>query len=181
MENTDVCIFHKRDEQVIYKQILSNYTLNEIISFFEKSEFVDNSTNTANREILVDTFPDGLFDDIKSEIKVALSDYFLFDIYGIRGYKQNYGEIKIHTDKSYDGLSNHTLLIYINDTFEGSDLHIKTKMTSTEKGDKKENYFVFKIKPLAGYGIIFNKNMLHWSPEIYGVKYTILIDLHVKV
>lgn len=179
MEDVVNAVFTKRDQQILYKQILDNNLLKDLKNCINSKKFKDNTTRLSSRYIMNDDMDNDILNELKKTIKIVLSNYFIFDIGGIRIYKQEFGEIKPHIDVSSDGKSTYTLLIYMTDNFEGGELHLKCKRTDEEKGSEEpeKHHYLYTIKPKAGYGIVFNKNILHWSPEIYGTKEIILIDL----
>jgi hypothetical protein len=86
----------------------------------------------------------------------------------------------IHKYKSHDGLCNYTLIIYLTDDFDDGALSIKMKRTKEElKIDPNMKHKVFTIKPIVGYGVIFNKELLHWASEVYmGSKNICIIHLY---
>ncbi len=187
MEDIDNCIFVKRDQQVFYKQILNTYILNELKGELnmKQNNFRDNDTNLATRKRLIDNcINSDIINEVKETIQTVLKDYFQkLEINDIKFYKQMFGETKKHIDKSLDGKSNYTLLVYLSDEFEGGELILKCKRTIKEikESEKDKKHLQFIIKPKQGYGIIFDKNILHWSPEVYGCKEIILVDLYAIV
>jgi hypothetical protein len=184
MEDIDNCVFIKRDQQIFYKQILNTYILNELKKELhsEQNNFKNNDTNLATRKKLIDNcINSNILDEIKETIQTVLKNYFQkLEINDIRFYKQTYGETKKHIDKSLDGKSNYTLLVYLSDDFEGGELILKCKRTDEEMeaSEKDKKHLQFTIKPKQGYGIIFDKNIPHWSPEVYGCKELMLVDLY---
>lgn len=146
----------------IIQNIINDKLIADILLVINNSVFVDNSTNLSTRYILPTNLPDYLYSNIINNI---LSSQPNISVRNIRCYKQTYGDIKEHFDVSYDGFCNHTLIIYLNDDYEGSILSIK---------DHNKTY---TIKPTQGIGVLFNKKLLHSSNYIYGVKYSLVIDI----
>ena len=180
MEDTDNNVFIGRNDIILTKQVLSNELVDDIMKHISTCEFNSNFTKLATRHILPDDLPSELYDNINNEIITTVSNYHMLEVKNIRCYKQSFGEIKEHTDKSYDGVSNHTLIIYLNDDFDGSELSIKTKLTEKERKEfVNKNYYKFTITPKKGAGILFNKNLIHSSTLIYGTKYSLIVDLHI--
>lgn len=186
MEDQSNSIFVKRDQQVFYKQVLDQYTLDDLIKELDSLQFTPNHTNLAKRYRLEeDQISLELLKNIKRNIKITLSNYFNdFEIGYIRFYRQEFGETKKHVDVSNDGKSNYTLLIYLSDDFEGGGLELKCKRTQEEIDNcpdyKDKRHIKFSITPKTGYGLIFDKNILHWASEVYGCKKSMLVDLYVN-
>lgn len=186
MEDQSNSIFTKREQQVFYKQILDQYTLDELMTELDTNKFKPNHTSLAKRYRLEqDKISLELLNTIKKNIKITLSNYFNdFEIGYIRFYKQEFGETKKHTDVSLDGKSNYTLLIYLSDDFEGGGLELKCKRTQEEIDNnpeyKDKKHIKFTITPKSGYGLVFDKSILHWAPEVYGCKTSMLVDLYVS-
>jgi predicted 2-oxoglutarate/Fe(II)-dependent dioxygenase YbiX len=158
----------KNSTKMFYKKILDIDLLNRINTSLQNCKYTDNSSNVAKRMIAREEYVEhDTIIELKRTIITFFSDYFVFDIGHIRFYKQQFGEIKKHTDASLDNKSNYTLLIYLTDEFDGGELFLHNKETSEDH----------LVKPEKGYGILFDKNTLHWSPEVYGEKNILMIDL----
>ena len=76
------------------------------------------------------------------------------------------------------------MLIYLSDDFEGGGLELKCKRTQAEINSqveyKNKKHIKFSITPKAGYGLAFDKNILHWASEVYGCKKSMLVDLYIS-
>lgn len=165
--------FESKD-QLFYKQILSNNEsdiLNNHLNTLIDNNLVQKNTNTTlasgsryHADIrLKDDFPhvyDCIFNVLGNDF-INLS----IDPNG-RLYSHLYGGIKKHTDVSHDGKSDYTMLIYLTDDFEGGNLSIES------------NNKVFSFMPKKGYGIIFNKKLVHWASDvIHGSKNFLIVHL----
>jgi hypothetical protein len=186
MEDNQYAIFNKEEKQVIYKQILQPDECIELNDYLML--MIHNNRDTINRGNLVTghrsyvdiTLRD--YPDLSDNLFRVLDNYFT-DLKidpNVRLYSQIYGSIKPHTDKSHDGLCNYTLIIYLTDDFDDGALSIKMKRTKEElKIDPNMKHKVFTIKPIVGYGVIFNKELLHWASEVYmGSKNICIIHLY---
>ena len=119
MEDPVYAIFYAEPKQLFYKQILS---IDEATHLNRKlldseEEWKDGAQGIANgyrpyREITLDT-------DVESRISTVLSDYFpdLKISSEARFYNHQCGEVKPHTDGNRDGMSQYTLLLYLQDDF----------------------------------------------------------------
>lgn len=185
MENEQYAIFNKENKQVIYKQILISEEINQLNAELEESIFASNTETglATGYRLFVDINIREQYPLVCDRLFVVLKDYFP-DIelcpYG-RFYSHKYGGIKPHTDKSHDGRSNYTLLLYLTDDFDDGKLHIKMKRSQNELNillpDKLHKVFTFT--PMCGYGVIFNKDLLHWASDIYiGNKNFLLIHFY---
>jgi hypothetical protein len=123
---------------------------------------------------------------------IVLRDYFpdLEINSNARFYSHKYGKVRPHKDGNHDNICNYTLLLYLNDDFKDGKLSIKMKRRLEEIDDEKKHK-VFTLKPIKGYGVIFNKDcftrsafradLLHWAEEIWeGNKDFLLIHLFSK-
>lgn len=110
--------------------------------------------------------------------------------YRINKYEVNQ-EFKFHRDAQYtqsmNVKSSHTLLIYLNDDFEGGDtifrIPTKTFINSGYSINKElevigNDYIDITIKPEKGMGILFDQRLLHAGTKIIsGTKYVLRTDL----
>lgn len=189
MEDNVYAIF-KSEEQIIYKQILNideaeifNNYLVEMINNDLADKNIGTSLVNGVRMFVEINLKLENYNYLCDRLVIVLKDYFpdLRIDHHARLYSQSYGSIKPHTDKNHDGVSNYTMLIYLTDDFDDGKLSIKTKRTHDEISEYENNKFhkVFTIKPMIGYGIIFNKNLLHWASDVYqGNKNFLLIHFH---
>ena len=77
MEDQSNSIFTKREQQVFYKQILDQYTLDELMTELDTNKFKPNHTSLAKRYRLEqDKISLELLNTIKKNIKITLSNYF---------------------------------------------------------------------------------------------------------
>lgn len=185
MEDIENNIFVKRDEFLLYKSIMDQYTLDnlktELVSM--NNHYSSTFGSLAFRDKLDESYISSeLLNDIKKCIMVTLSGYFYYiQINNIRFYKQTYGNTKPHYDSALDGVSNYTLLIYLTDDFEGGELVLKCKMTEEEmNANEYKKYIQYTFKPKIGYGILFDKRIFHWANEVYGTKSIMLVDILIK-
>jgi hypothetical protein len=118
-----------------------------------------------------------------SRLYIVLRDYLPDAVISsdARFYNHQYGSVKPHTDGNRDGISCYTLLLYLQDKFEGGRLSIKMERSEKEQlisePDKKHKVFI--IEPKIGYGIIFKKNLIHWADEVVeGNKNFLLIHIY---
>lgn len=84
----------------------------------------------------------------------------------VRIYVHEYGTIKPHFDRSSFNCADTTLLIYLNEGFEGGTLFLQEPSGT-----------VVSFIPKTGYGILFPKSTLHWTDELYSKKIVLLMDL----
>ncbi len=83
--------------------------------------------------------------------------------------------------------SNYTILIYLNDDFEGAETEFIIKnnnlLTSNGLTIKEElqliqdDAIIYKIKPKAGTCVIFDHGIIHKSNPLIGIKYVLRTDL----
>lgn len=93
-------------------------------------------------------------------------------------YTQHCGGIRPHKDASLDGRSNYTLLVYMEDEYDGGQTNLKVKRTQYDiemDGQPDKLHKVMEITPKIGYGLIFNKSILHFAKEVYGKKTILLL------
>lgn len=172
MEDAEYAIFFNDDAKVLYKEILD---VRESTSLNNNLSKLNNWSNGA---VIIATgirkFKDiDLVENygwIYDRLKVVLSDYFPdIDINkNCRFYSHTCGSVKPHTDACKDGKSLYTLLLYLDDAFEGGQLSIKVRRSDQEKSITlpNHNHKVFKFTPITGYGIIFHKSLVHWADEV---------------
>lgn len=182
--NVDEPAVFRKHDQIIYKRILSS---DEANTYNEKFINMTNSKN-GNSNIVTGARYHVDFDlrlqiELAQRLTVVLKDYFcnLEIDPNARFYSHQIGGIKPHTDGNHDNVCKYTLLLYLTDNFDDGRLSIKTKRTEEEKlieqPDKHHNVFTFT--PKQGYGIIFDKSLLHWAAEVYeGNKNFLLIHLN---
>lgn len=190
MEDDIYAVFKPEEKQIVYKQIL-NYDdvimLNDYLVEMIDNDLVSTNTGTSlvsGIRVFIDiNLRSEEYKDLCNNLVVVLSDYFpdLILDPNARLYSQSYGSIKPHTDKNHDNISNYTMLIYLRDDFDDGKLSIKTKRSNDEISEYENDKFhkVFTIKPIKGYGVIFNKSLLHWASEVYsGNKNFLLIHFY---
>lgn len=169
---------------IIYKQILNPDEISELSEYYEGGVFQSNGAGLATgyRKFidinLRESHPficDRLFTIMSGYLPdLKISPYARF-------YNHEYGGIKPHVDGNHDNVSNMTLLLYLSEDFDDGKLSIKIKRTSSELQDSEPDklHKVFTFRPIAGYGICFKKNYLHWASEVYtGNKCFLLIHLY---
>jgi hypothetical protein len=172
---------------ILYKEILS------IAKCDELNNRLNMEVNKANTSIVTN-----LVTGLRYHLDINIRDeypeicdrlYTLLDSYladlrmdpNARLYSQAFGGIKPHRDINHDGISNYTLLIYLNDDFDDGKLSIKTKRTEEERLAFEPTKFhkVFTFRPIAGYGVIFDKNLLHYAADVnMGKKNLLIIHLY---
>lgn len=173
-------VFRSQDK-IIYKRFFSGLEADELNDLFNEITIssISSSLATGLREHIDINLDQQSM--ITERILVVLQDYFpdmCMDRY-CRFYSHKYGGVKPHIDKSHDNQCNYTLLIYLTDDFDDGKLSIKTKRTDEDRERLEPNKFhhVFTITPIKGYGIIFDKSLLHWADEVIGNKNFLLIHL----
>ncbi len=117
-------------------------------------------------------------------LRVVLNDYSIEKIdRHAKFYCHSFGGVKPHIDSNHDNVSNYTLLLYLNDDFEGGELLIKTNRSEEERilSEPDKHHKIFKIRPMRGYGVIFDKSLLHWAEETYKDKNFLLIHLYSRL
>ncbi len=82
----------------------------------------------------------------------------------VRIYINKYGFVKPHKDKSSFNLSDTTVLLYLNEP-EGGELYLQTP-----EG-------IISYSPKIGYAVVFPKETLHWSGDVYSEKRILIMDL----
>ncbi len=121
--------------------------------------------------------PSELSDKVISEVNTVLSNYFNnFHIYydNMRIYYSDFGEVKPHKDVTIKDNYNYTLLIYLSDNFDGGKITVKVPIEEIKK-----HYYVTP-EPRKCYGILFPKDCIHYTDELYtGGKYILLLDCQV--
>lgn len=190
MEDNRYAVFRSEAKQVVYKQLLNIDDVKDLNDHLIKmidSDLVSTNIGTSlvsGKRVHIDVdLKSQDYKDLCINLKVTLRDYFpdLRLDPNARLYSQSYGSIKPHLDKNHDGVSNYTLLLYLTDNFDDGRLSIKMKRSFQEMQESEPNKFhkTFTFKPLRGYGIIFNKNLLHWASDIFsGIKNFLLIHFH---
>lgn len=188
MEDSEYAIFKKEEKQVIYKQILQLWEVEELNNYFvqlKESEpflFYSNETLASGKRTYCDiNLSDEPFSFLSERLIVVLNDYSIDKIdRHARFYCHSFGGVKPHIDSNHDNMSNYTLLLYLNDDFEGGELSIKMKRSEEEciLSEPDKHHKVFKIRPTRGYGVIFDKSLLHWAEETYKDKNFLLIHLY---
>ena len=86
----------------------------------------------------------------------------------VRIYRQEYGSIKRHNDTSSFNNANTTCIIYLNDNYDGGNLHLEL---SSDR--------IIKIIPKTGYAVFFSKNFYHYAIEVYTPKELLILDLNI--
>lgn len=165
---------------ILYKQILSTDLTHELLDFFAKNSSNLKSMNGSNlfpqrkqlRNIDID-----LCDKVINEINITMSNYynnFQIDSNNIRIYYSDFGTVKPHKDVTIKDKHNSTLLIYLSDNFDGGNITVKIPIEEISK-----HYYVTP-EPRKSYGILFPKECIHYTDELYnGSKYILLLDCQV--
>lgn len=185
----------------IYNQVLCEELQEKIISFFNSVK--DDLPCTGNgifpdrRQLRM--LPDELSDEIIREVERTCSNYFTVfapNRSNIRIYHSTYGQVKPHKDvgiaddrndeapfqtlqrsvethlmingETYTYEDSHTILIYLSQ-FEGGELTIKVPRA------EGKNFYVTP-EPRAGHAVIFPKNCIHYTEELYGDKVLVILD-----
>lgn len=167
---------------IIYKQILSEDEVLELNTYLmDRTHKQQISSLATGSRLYCDIVLDSHI--ITDRLFIVLRDYFpdMKLDKNARFYNHQYGAIKPHYDVNHDGVSTHTLLIYLTDDFEGGRLTIKTKRPDEERllSSQPNHYHkVFTITPKIGYGVIFKKNNLHWADDCIGNKNFLLIHMY---
>jgi hypothetical protein len=92
----------------------------------------------------------------------------------MRIYYSDFGEVKPHKDVTIKDNYNYTLLIYLSDNFDGGKITVKVPIEEIKK-----HYYVTP-EPRKCYGILFPKDCIHYTDELYtGGKYILLLDCQV--
>lgn len=170
---------------VIYKQILLEDEVLELNTYLiDQSHNQQISTLATGSRLYCDI--DLTSHMVTDRLFIVLNDYFpdMKLDKNARFYNHQYGAIKPHYDVNHDGVSTHTLLIYLTDDFEGGRLTIKTKRPDEERilSSQPNHYHkVFTITPKIGYGVIFKKNNLHWADDCIGDKNFLLIHMYSEL
>lgn len=184
MEDNNLAVFKACNQQVMYKQILDEGTVIDLKKHLITCSYQGNYTNMALRSRLdSEALTNELLFQIESAIKITLGSYFTtVEVGNVRFYKQDFGATKPHTDICTDGKSNYTLLIYLSDDFEKGKLRLKCKRTENEIKHEHHNkkHMVFTFFPKIGYGVLFNKDIVHYAEEVYGRKEIMLVDMYIK-
>ena len=111
-----------------------------------------------------------------AETPLTPENFNNFHIYdnNMRIYYSDFGEVKPHKDVTIRDNYNHTLLIYLSDNFDGGKITVKVPIEEIKK-----HYYVTP-EPRKCYGIIFPKDCIHYTDELYtGGKYILLLDCQV--
>ena len=167
---------------VIYKQILLEDEVSELNNYLmDQTHNQQISTLATGSRLYCDV--DLSSHSITDRLFIVLKDYFpdMKLDKNARFYNHQYGAIKPHYDVNHDGVSTHTLLIYLTYNFEGGRLTIKTKRPDEERLlSSQPNYYhkVFTITPKIGHGVIFKKDNLHWADDCIGDKNFLLIHIY---
>jgi hypothetical protein len=188
MEDPINGVFYKEPNQVIYKQLLTmeeTDDLNSLLTNRAANLSQDGALHlcTGFRKFIDIDLNDSSMSFITDRLRTTLFDYFsdLEICKDARFYSHEFGRTKPHKDGNHDGVSNYTLLLYLTDEFDDGKLSIKMKRSDEEKRlvDSNMHHKVFKIIPRKGYGVIFDKNLMHWADEVYeGCKNFLLIHLY---
>ena len=186
MEDPTNCVFKSEPKQILYKQILLDDECDELNELLEQNiangltqTNIGTSLVTGNRSYI--EFDIRNNKEIHNRLFATLSNYCDLRIdSNARLYSQTFGGIKPHTDANRDGVSTHTLLIYLTDDFDNGKLSIRTKRSDEEKLAHEPNmhHKVFTFAPRKGYGVLFDKSLVHWADEVYtGSKNFLLVSL----
>lgn len=172
----------KNKEIIIAKKLLLEEECDELIELYKKSEKSD--VDVLGCRLYAKTvIPEFIVEKIYS----LLSNYVLIQkvetecaIYYTVG-----GDIKEHTDRIlYDdeikAYSKYTLVIYLSNTEEDSGItRIKRKkinaFVESDENLKHERHW---IRPIKGYCVLFNSNLLHNATESYGDKYILVTKVY---
>jgi hypothetical protein len=172
-------IFRNTDE-ILYKQIFSNLESDELNILLQDLATSSASTLATGQRDQCDINLE-LYPFISDRIITTLSNYFVNLQMNkfCRFYSHKYGEVRAHTDGSPDNQCYYTLLIYLTDDFEGGELSIKIKRTDEDRklSFPDKYHYIYTFKPMKGYGVVFNKNLLHWADIVIGPKNFLLVHL----
>jgi len=174
---------------VIYKEMISDDLRISIKEYFESKESslvpVKGSSLFPLRKS-VREIPGELADELCKQLLITMQQYFIDfkpNKNNIRLYLSNYGVVAPHKDKPVYPGDTHTLLIYITDDFDGGILSVKLPRSNLhleEYGDKEKKYIVITPEPRINYGVLFPKNIIHYTNElINGNKLILLIDCEI--
>jgi len=179
MENEELAI-SKQSNPFLYKSILSNELSTLLYNYYDNLPLKEFLGNLGPRY----QFPieEQFMNDIKKELYITLINYFPNLYIGdMRIYKQQFGSIDKHKDMSKDGICDMTCLIYLSEVNEGGELVLRTERPIEDLSYMpNKKFYHFKIMPKKGYGIIFQKNTIHWADEVFSNKIILLIDLANK-
>lgn len=178
------------EPHVIYKQMISDDLKNDILNYFQLKESnlvpCKGSSDFPLRKQIRE-IPNNLALQLVKELSITMSQYYIKfnpNINNIRLYLSNYGIVKPHVDVAVYPNDTHTCLIYITDNFEGGVLSIKLPRTQehiNEYGDKDKLHINITPEPRVNYGIIFPKNVIHYTDMLTsGDKLILLIDCEIE-
>ena len=164
-------------DNILYKQIISNDLSDKLLNHFNKyynELFSMNGSNLFPQRKQMRDIPKDLCDNLVEEIKTTMSNNFNnFDIdtNNIRIYYSDFGIVKPHKDVVIKENYKNTLLIYLTDDFDGGKITVKIPIEEIKK-----HYYVTP-EPRKCYGILFPKECVHYTDELYtGGKYILLVD-----
>ncbi len=164
---------------ILYKQILSNDLTNELIDFFKSKNIISmNGSNLFPQRKQLRNLTNELSEKIIKEVTATLRNYFdnfQIDSSNIRIYYSDFGTVKPHKDVTIKDKYNNTLLIYLSDEFDGGKITVKVPIEEIQK-----HYYVTP-EPRKCYGILFPKDCVHYTDELYtGGKYILLLDCQTE-
>ncbi len=165
-------------ENILYKQILSDDLTNELLHFFKSKNIISmNGSNLFPQRKQLRDINEELCNKIISEVNTTLSNYFNsfeIDNNNIRIYYSDFGIVQPHKDVTIKDKYNNTLLIYLSDDFDGGKITVKVPIEEIKK-----HYYVTP-EPRKCYGILFPKDCIHYTDELYtGGKYILLLDCKI--
>lgn len=177
MEDCHLAVFDST--ALLYKQCLPTDLIADLLTL--SSLFQPQSSRLGSRYRL-DVTDLALTSDIEATLTTCLSSYYVNPrFHGMRMYYQPEGDIKPHVDVPADGVSTHTLLIYLDDAFEGGQLSVKVPRTEKQRArvEPDKAHHIFTCRPQTGYGILFEKRYLHWADYALCYKVILLVDVEI--
>ncbi len=170
----------KNPENILYKQILSDELSNDLLQFFQSNcnkLYSMSGSNLFPQRKQLRNINSELSDRIIEEVYTTMSNYyncFEIDYENIRMYYSDFGIVKPHKDVTIKDKYNCTLLIYLSDEFDGGKITVKVPIEEISK-----HYYVTP-EPRNCYGILFPKDCIHYTDELYnGSKYILLLDCRI--
>lgn len=154
-------------ERYIYIELLDIYQINIIKKIYNtNSKYYNNSDIVKGIRSIIEMnikeIP--LLENI---IKSKISNVDIKPI--IRIYSQICGNIKKHVDNNAFNSAKYTLLIYLNN-FQGGELNLYY-----ENGD------IATIIPKIGNAVIFEKNLIHDTNNVYSEKEILIVDIDIDL
>jgi hypothetical protein len=174
---------------ILYKSVISNDLVESLLEIYRKTENslkYATSSNIFPIRKYFNEIPNHLIDELMKELIITCNQYYNFtpNINNVRIYHSNYGTVKPHKDIPIYPGDTHTCLIYLTDNFYGGNLSIKEPRTIEDlelNGNLDKKHLLYTVEPRAGYGIIFDKNYIHYNDELLsGDKIILLVDFKIE-